>query len=268
MHALLTLLLYRCCHFAIDVLDSSLLPTLNVVGIVVAKRSQRSRVVGVASSLRPLQIDARRVQNRPSEAPKSTLRGFKIDLRSPRQVKKRPRSVPAASKSVPRAPKSAPRASQERPKSVPRAPQELPRAPQETPQSAKRRPGEPLGTILRLERSKKRLSKAICRATWSRSAFGTIFGRFSKHARKRRTLILKRPYRGFAVFYESPRLRSSRPARAKKQRKSIKNDPPGAPKSSPVESKLRLEASLEGHLESKLLLEANLKGQVALGVRL
>ena len=132
MHALLTLLLYRCCHFAIDVLDSSLLPTLNVVGIVVAKRSQRSRVVGVASSLRPLQIDARRVQNRPSEAPKSTLRGFKIDLRSPRQVKKRPRSVPAASKSVPRAPKSAPRA----PKSAPRASQERPKSVPERPKSA------------------------------------------------------------------------------------------------------------------------------------
>ena len=136
MHALLTLLLYRCCHFAIDVLDSSLLPTLNVVGIVVAKRSQRSRVVGVASSLRPLQIDARRVQNRPSEDPKSTLRGFKIDPRSPRQVKKRPRSVPAASKSVPRAPKSAPRA----PKSIPRAPQERPRAAKSGPRAAKSGP--------------------------------------------------------------------------------------------------------------------------------
>ena len=117
MHALLMLLFYRCCHFAIDVLDSSLLPTLNVVSIVAAKRSQRSRVVGVASSLRPLEIDAGRVQNRPSEEPKSALGGARIEVRSPRGVKERRRSVPAASKSVPSAPKSAPRA----PQSVPRA---------------------------------------------------------------------------------------------------------------------------------------------------
>ena len=48
-------------------------------------------------------------------------------------------------------PKSVPR----EPKSAPRAPQERPRAPQEPPKSAKRRPGEPSGTISRLERSKK-----------------------------------------------------------------------------------------------------------------
>ena len=79
-----------------------------------------------------------RVQNRPSEAPKSTLGGSRIEPRSPRRG-------PGAAKSSPGVPQSVPRASQERlksapraPKSVPRAPKSVPGGPQEGPKKARR----------------------------------------------------------------------------------------------------------------------------------
>ena len=126
MHSPLWMLLHRCCQA---------LSTFLTCFVVVAR-------------VRPLEIDARRLQNQPqrlqnppSEAPKSS--------------QDRPggsRSGPRASQERPRAPKSVPGAPQERPKSAPRASQESPRALQERPRpaqeplkSAQRRPGEPSG---------------------------------------------------------------------------------------------------------------------------
>ena len=101
--------------------------------------SELAQSVAVASSVTPLEIGARRRQNRPPEAAKSILGSVKIKPRSPRGVKARSR----ASQQRPRAP-------QERPKNAPRAAKSAPRAPQERPNSAQRGPETLSGTILRL----------------------------------------------------------------------------------------------------------------------
>ena len=98
---------------------------------------------------------AQRVQNRPSEAPKSILGGSKIEPRSPKRVKERPKSVPGAPKSAQERPRSASRAAQERPKSA----HERRKSAQERPKSHSRAPRDaperPWGTILRLRSSKE-----------------------------------------------------------------------------------------------------------------
>ena len=112
------------------------------------------------SALLSIEIDSRRLPNRPSEASKSTPD-------RPGELQERPRDA----KSLPRAPQKCPRASQERPKSAqerPRAAQERPRAPQERPRA-----------------TQELLLIVICSATRSRSAFVTIFDRVSHRARKR-----------------------------------------------------------------------------------
>ena len=81
-----------------------------------------------------------------------------------------------------------------RPKSAQERPRSAKEGPKVDPGGLPRRPGGPSGTILRLRNSKRAVSNAICRATPSRTAFVTIFGQFSKHARKCRTSISKRPY--------------------------------------------------------------------------
>ena len=76
----------------------------------------------VVARVRPLEINARRLQNRPQ------------------RLQNRPSEAPKSSQDRPRGSRSGPRASQERPrapKSVPRASQERPRASQERPNSAK-----------------------------------------------------------------------------------------------------------------------------------
>ena len=133
MHALLTMLLQRCCHFASNAFpDPNALPKAMALSTFLSRR----RCIVVATT-----------RNRCQEAPKSAPGGSKIDPRScqnraknaqgvPGAPQERPRSAQERLKSVPRAPKSAPRAAQERP----RAPQERPRAPQERPKSDPRAP--------------------------------------------------------------------------------------------------------------------------------
>ena len=71
---------------------------------------------------RGFKIDPRRLQNRSSEAPKSS------------------QDHPDGGQERPRAAQECPRASQERPRSASRAPQERPRAPQERPRAPQDRP--------------------------------------------------------------------------------------------------------------------------------
>ena len=94
----------------------------------VARRLQNRPPSASRSSLRT-------PKNRCPEGPKSTLGGSKIEQRSlrtlrgppgapqerPKRVPRRLKSAPRASKSAPRAPKSAPRAAQERPEMPQRA---------------------------------------------------------------------------------------------------------------------------------------------------
>ena len=82
-------------------------------------RSERPK-----SALLSIEIDSRRLPNRPSEASKSTPD-------RPGVFQERPRDA----KSIPRAPRKCPRASQERPKSA----QERPRAPQNAPRTIPKR---------------------------------------------------------------------------------------------------------------------------------
>ena len=92
----------------------------------------------------PLEIDARRLQNRLLDSkidPRKCQNRAKIFQEGQGASQERPRSAQERLKSVTRAPKSAPIAPQERP----RAPQERPRAPQEPLKSAQRRPREPSG---------------------------------------------------------------------------------------------------------------------------
>ena len=111
----------------------------------------------------------------------------------PRGFQERPKSAQERPKSAQERPKSAqerPKIAQERPKIGQERPKSRPRAPKDTPESPLR------GSDAR----NKRLSKASCRATRSRSVSGTIFDRLSKHACKHRTLISKRPYGVFRCF--------------------------------------------------------------------
>ena len=118
-----------------------------------------------------------------------------------------------ASKRRPEAVQESPTSAQERPKSAPRAPQEPPKNAQERrkrvqerPKSVQKRPIESskhqFEARLLENCRKKRLWRANCRVTESRSTYGTIFDRCSKHAFKRRRSILKRPYSVFFIFSE------------------------------------------------------------------
>ena len=127
--------------------------------------------------------------------------------------KLRPQSSPRAPKSAQEHPKSAPRAAQERPGVPQESPWRLPEAPKSAQVGSSRRPRGP-----------KLLSEGAgttsCSATRSRSAFGAIFGRFSKHSRKRRTSISKRPY---GTFGGSSRIVSSSSESVSVQKKATKN---------------------------------------------
>ena len=125
----------------------------------------------------------------------SIPRGSKIDCRSAenpvkivQECQEAAQSVPRASqegpKCLPRAPKSAPRAPQERPKSAPRAPKSAPERPKSRSRAPRDAPETPRDSILRLRTVKKQLSKTMRRATLSRRAFGMIFDRVSRRARK------------------------------------------------------------------------------------
>ena len=126
----------------------------------------------VVPRVRPLEIHARRLQNRPqrlqnrpSEAPKSSQDRPRGSRSGPRASQERPRASDSAARAPQEHPKSAPRA----PKSAPRAPQERPRAPQEPLKSAKRRPRDPSGG--HFEGSK--LEKATFEHDASRNSFET-----------------------------------------------------------------------------------------------
>ena len=113
------------------------------------RRSERPK-----SALLSIEIDSRRLPNRPSEASKSTPD-------RPGELQERPRDP----KSLPRAPQKRPRASQERPKSAEERPKNAqehpksgPRAPRRAPRRLSRRSGEPSGTILTLLSSEKERS--------------------------------------------------------------------------------------------------------------
>ena len=123
--------------------------------------------------LRP-KIHTLRLQNRPSEGPKSSQDRPGTSRSGP----ERPKSVPSASQERPRASQEPPKSAQERPKSVQERPKSRSRAPRDAPETRR-------DAILTLRSSKKQLSKTMRRATLSRRAFATIFGRFSRRASKR-----------------------------------------------------------------------------------
>ena len=158
MHSPLWMLLHRCCQA---------LSTFLTCFVVVAR-------------VRPLEIDARRLQNRPqrlqnrpSEAPKSS-----------QDRPRGSRSGPRASQERPRAPKSVPGAPQERPKSAPRAPQENPRSAPKALQGA-------LGTPLEPWMPEKSVfqTRSVARLVRETPSvqFPVDFRRFWTPARRRRT---------------------------------------------------------------------------------
>ena len=129
MHALLTMLLQRCCHFASNALpDPNALPEAMALSTFL---SRRRRIV-VATT-----------RNRCQEAPKSAPGGSKIDPRSCPNRAKIAQGVPGAPQERPRSAQERPKSAQERPKSAPRAPQERPRSPQERPRMTQERPRVP-----------------------------------------------------------------------------------------------------------------------------
>ena len=175
-----------------------------------------------------------REENRPPEGQKSSQdrpggsqERPKSAQEFPKSAQERPKSAQERPTSVQERPKSAPRAPQEHP----RAPREPPRAPQERPKSAQERP----------KSAQESLSDAFCSATRSRSAFGTIFVRFSRRARKSgRVKKLSKPmvlHRFLQVFRMSALVRASRPTRSESNRKIAKIDPLGDPKSTQVRPK-------------------------------
>ena len=130
-----------------------------------ATRVDSSQSLHACDSVRALwlmpEIDLRRLQNQPSEAPKS----------SPDR--------PEAAQSATRAFQVPPKSAQERPKSAPRGSRSAPG-------SSSRRSRETSGTILTLLSSKKCFPRAIRSATHFRRDFGTIFHSFTSRVGKGR----------------------------------------------------------------------------------
>ncbi len=114
-----------------------------------------------------------RHRNRPSEFQKSSQDRPGVSWGPATLRNARPRSAQERPKSGPRALQERTKSAQERPKSGPRPPRRSPEPPQETSPSA---PGSPQGPFGGLEAQKKLRSKAIPRASGSRSEFGAIFG--------------------------------------------------------------------------------------------
>ena len=160
MHALLTLLLQRCCYFALD--D----PKLSALHCIVVATYLRCCCIVVVNSLSTFPSCRRCIvvattQNRCQEAPKSTPGDSKIDTRRCQNRAKiaqggqgasqeRRRSAQERTKIV----QERPRAHQERPKSLPRAPKSDPRAPKSAPRAAQERPETSQSTTWSLRSSK------------------------------------------------------------------------------------------------------------------
>ena len=151
MHALLTLLLQRCCHFAIDV------PVLRRCVVVAPKSVDLGLPNGPKSTL---------------GRPKTTLGGPKIEPSSLQERPRVPQSAQECPQSVHERPKSAPRAPQERPKSAQESPKTAPRAPKSPPKSAPRAHLTALGNCFETskversafrKRSVARLAHEACR---------------------------------------------------------------------------------------------------------
>jgi len=106
---------------------ASLLPS--ALDVAASSRRCRARSVELKSIPGGSQLNPRRLQNPPSEAPKSS--------------QDHPGGSQEALQERLRASQERPRASQERPKSALRAPQERPRAPRESPKSTQDSPRAP-----------------------------------------------------------------------------------------------------------------------------
>ena len=115
------------------------------------RRSERPK-----SALLSIEIDSRRLPNRPSEPSKSTPDRPGEFQEGPRD----PKSLPRAPQKRPRASQERPKSAEERPKNAQEHPKSGPRAPRRVPRRLSRRSGEPSGTILTLTSSKKERSES------------------------------------------------------------------------------------------------------------
>ena len=148
MHALLSLLLHRCCNFALDDPYSSLLlpGCCQALSTTAPDHSKLARHSVDRSSLDTdccCYVLSKRSQRPPQMAPSLIVSGpkssSKIDLGRAKIKPKSPRERPEAPKSA----QECPRAPHERSKTAPRAVPESPRALQERPKSPPQRPKSP-----------------------------------------------------------------------------------------------------------------------------
>ena len=148
MHALLALLLHRCCYFALDDPCSSLLlpSCCQALSTTAPDHSKLARHSVDRSSLDTdccCYVLSKRSERPPQMAPSLIVSGpkssSKIDLGRAKIKPKSPGGRPEAPKSA----QECPRAPHERSKTAPRAVQDGPRALQDRPKSPRQRPRAP-----------------------------------------------------------------------------------------------------------------------------
>ena len=199
MHALLSLLLHRCCNFALDDPYLSLLlpgccQALSTTALDHSKLARHSVDRRSLDTDSCCYVLSKRSKRPPHMAPSLIVSGpkssSKIDLGRAKIKPKSPRERPEAPNSAQECPRAPHERSKTGPRAVPESPrvlQERPRVPRSAPRVPQERQSRPQGTFqggledfwepfCGLQLEKKRLSQTTGRATRLRSVFGSIFG--------------------------------------------------------------------------------------------